>query len=271
MSYVDQTIGEIFDYEEPTEQLFGVEVEVEGAGVSSVSLEGWTTTRDSSLRGESAEFVFRRPSNIAATNLLVSALYAGFRTNQVRLNDTMRAGMHLHIDTRLWTVKQVATFLTAYWLIEDVLIKNFAGEDRFGNAFCLPLSTSDDVLWTFIDLVRGRNLGIVRDMEDSIKYSAMNIATLGKYGSIESRSLRSPMQDAPMLRWISIFNNLCVGSQEFSSPLALIDAISGTSSEAVLRGILGPSFSLFDGLYTNRDIVSAARRVQPLAFEINWS
>lgn len=48
----------------PQEGSYGIEIEVEGVNLPAVANNVWTTTHDGSLRGESAEYVLKKPLDI---------------------------------------------------------------------------------------------------------------------------------------------------------------------------------------------------------------
>lgn len=94
--------------------LLGVEVEVETLKGELPrihdDLAAWNVTHDGSLRGESAEYVFKEPLG-------------------------PRASVHVHVNVLEMTKQQLDNFLYSYLLLEDVLM-SFCGEGREGNRFC---------------------------------------------------------------------------------------------------------------------------------------
>lgn len=253
---------------------FGVEVEVEGSRLFET--EGWRAWRsenDSSLRGESREYVFREPLDLPQAEVAVTELYRRILvTEGGSISDSMRAGVHVHINMLPHTLKQVTTFLMVYWLVEGPLIRGLAGEERDGNAFCMKLSEADFPIELFHDRMLSEEPGpLSSETQDLLKYSSMNWAPLTRFGSVEARSLRTPVAASPILSWLRVLHQLYTSSLTFTDPLDFVQSFSDGPATAMAERLLGPAFFpvLRDQL-SDGELRQNLRRTQFLAYEPSW-
>ena len=207
--------------------LIGVEVEMEGANIPLSSVgDDWIITGDSSLRGESAEYVFREPMSLEEGKKAVVNLYRKFNSRGSELTPSIRCGVHVHFNVQDMNVIQLFNFITTYLIFEDVLV-GFCGPSREGNLFCLRASDAEYMLHMFKECLETGRLSLLNN--DNIRYSSVNLKSLYKFGSVEFRALATPKQPDTILAWIDLLNKVKVFSEQFTYPTDIIQYIKKNS------------------------------------------
>ena len=245
--------------------LFGVEVEVEVESLSTMPLlNAWHQTEDGSLRGESAEFVFKRPLDFDSTVKEVCTLYNYL--NECGVKDTGRAGIHVHLNVNGLTTVQLINLITLWMIVEETAVK-WCGPSRKGNLFCL---TNSEAYGNVIALIRSVESNDFRPFlkGDGFRYSALNLCSLWKYGSVEFRCLGTPTEVGPVLEWIRFINKLYEACQKWDNPATLMLAMSaGGYAEFIKQLFDSPVVS---GI-TQKDLREGVNNAQMVAFARDWA
>lgn len=217
--YSKMNIRELYNFK-PKKGMFGVEVEVEGAGLPNEILPFFCGKEDGSLRGESREYVFIEPLD-KETTLEAIDLLSNVLTHESNVDMSFRTSVHVHVNVLEMNKKQLCTYLYFAHLLEEPLVR-FCGESRVGNRFCLRLR---DASAKIQDLERLFNQPkIMFPEQNAAKYTAINIATVRKYGSVEFRSMRGTVDKEVLSNWIEILDTVRAKSLTFDSPLAVAEA-----------------------------------------------
>jgi len=199
----------------------GIEVEVEGDSLPNRGLVYWRVEKDGSLRGESAEYVLREPLTVGAAEDAIAELEAAYRDHESVVHDSIRAGVHVHVNVQELEVQQLGSFITTYLILEEMLVK-WCGKSREGNLFCLRCSDAEATLDKFCEAFRTRNYRMLFD--DDIRYSSINLKALCEYGSVEFRSMRGTRELDKILLWAKMLKGLRDFAKEFETPLDVVDA-----------------------------------------------
>ena len=283
--WYEKTILEVFrlDPVDP-DQRIGVEIELEGHGLREFDpRRGWVHHEDSSLRGDSAEMVLSPPARLSEYENKIRELYSDMENRHIILRDSMRAGVHIHLNCQHKTLREMVSLCTVAWLTEPAMVGLFAGNERSGNAFCLKLTNAPASLNYFGQMLSHAQVdptsarGFLRESVDQIKYSATNWATLCKYGTLEFRSLRSPVTPEPVIQWIRLILALESYASRFTDPSQILMDFSGMSPIEFLMEIFRPVKELsFNQLEPyQKETVRAMRILQPLVVSLsranNWS
>jgi len=239
-AFLDNTVAQLLG-KKVKEGLVGVEVEVEASirPLPTTVNEYWNVTNDGSLRGEAKEYVFVAPLEEADALIQTKTLYKKLEGN---IADSMRAGVHVHINCLNLTGQQLFTFMAAYYCLEDLLTEDL-GEERQGNLFCLRLSDADYANTAIMAALQAKDF---RDAagaftNENLRYAAMNLVSLKKFGSLEFRAMRTPTTVEPLQDWIRILCALQRNSTtKYSDPSKLLNAMSANGGANVVRELLGP-------------------------------
>lgn len=196
------------------EGLLGVEVEVEG--INLPYLDGdWRTENDHSLRGESREYVMREPRSLADTHSVLENLGAALNAEGTEFIESVRAGVHVHLNVQDLTIVEMYNLMTIYYIVEYILV-HYCGETREGNLFCLRATDAEYQINVVEQAVKKKSLNILGD--DIIRYSALNLCSLSKYGSLEFRAMRSTKDFSVLHTWCNMIAHLKELAKKFDTP-----------------------------------------------------
>lgn len=252
---------------------FGIEIEVESDGpLPTNNFGGWVVTNDGSLRGNAFEYVLRRPAKgIEGVEGALGDFINQFEEYQSSINDSVRAGVHIHVNCQELTMKQVFTFITCYLLIEDVMV-DYCGEGRQGNLFCLRLKDAEHLAHCLAELATTRSLAGWRN--EDLRYSSCNITSIPRYGSLEFRALRTPTLDNfhRINVWAKALGQLKVSSMEYKDPRAAVEDFNKLGPLDFLSKVLGESFQ--DIVSRSSDpimsLITNMRNTKDVAYSTDW-
>lgn len=205
---------------------YGIELEYENVDLPGRNPRLWTTTGDGSLRNNGVEFVssvLSREEMPQALDLVEEFL------RPLRPNPSPRCGIHVHLNMRPHTVGQLFSFLTAYVLLEPSIFQHFCPE-RLTSSFCVPLYKNNNVLSRAHEAVqsarRGERLPL-SNLVNTSKYSAMNLASLLRFGTVESRQLPATTDFRLLRRWINMLTRLYDNSVRYTDPARVVAIYDG--------------------------------------------
>jgi hypothetical protein len=255
----------------PVEGDLGIEIEVEAFDKLPREVnEYWDVLTDGSLRGEAKEYVFKKPLSKPVTFKQVKILYELLQNN---VKDSMRAGVHVHINCQKLTLTQLFTFMAAYYCLED-LITEEAGEERQGNLFCLRMSDADYINTGILGCLMQRSItadsGIFHN--ENLRYSAMNLVSLSKFGSLEFRALRTPTTAEKVIDWVDMLFTLKENSvANFANPIELLSAMSANGAAETAKKLLGKyAEKQIAKPHFEKSVYDGVRQIQHWVFLNNW-
>lgn len=219
----------------------GVEIEVEGDDLPRNELGYWRQEKDGSLRGESAEFVLRKPLTKEALVKALSELDEAYKEYGSKVHDSIRAGVHVHVNVQELTKLQLFNFVTVYLLLEDLLVK-WCGESRQGNLFCLRCRDAEAWLQLLENAIQFDTLDILKN--DHIRYASINLKALCQYGSLEFRSMRGTRDLELIKTWAFMLHDLRDYSMLYENPLAVIEKFT-QDKDLFVREALGEHYKTF--------------------------
>ena len=248
----------------------GVEIEVEGENLPVKVPPTWRSEKDGSLRGDSREYVLRKPLGIVQVGKEITGLKKFLDEKGARVYEANRAGVHVHINVQTLTPVQLFTFYCCYIILEGALTK-FCGEFREGNHFCLRVSDAEHVVDTVIDCLENGKLG--RLNTDLIRYSAFNFNALFNYGSVEIRSMRSTPHFEEIVKWVDILYLLKTNSIKlFKNPREAIMEFSAAGPESFIRQLLPKHYLLLKEYKEfEEDAHNNMWIAQDIAFSRDWN
>jgi hypothetical protein len=251
----------------PQEGDVGVEIEVEGVDLP-VDIRGWAAVHDGSLRGESLEYVLKRPVPIKDLPEPLDRISKAYKACGSKVRDSFRAGVHVHVNVQQLTHNQVFNFICLYLIMEELLV-DWCGDSRVGNHFCLR---GQDAEWLITKLEAAATAGtIVGFFTDDVRYSSINPVALGKYGSLEFRAMRSTRDMNLIVEWAELLVELRSAAQRYDNPKQIVEALSAHTPERFLLDNLGVHANLFlDSPDLHGIIYRGVRLIQNVAFFGVW-
>lgn len=258
-------IADIFGHNMPDEQLFGIEMELEGIDKNLAGiLRNWFIEADGSLRDRGYEFVLRRPCNVKDCKNSLQELTDVFNREGVKPLLTNLASTHIHIDVRTFTVKQLKDLICLLMIVEEDLSAN-SGPDRNNNYFALSTSCSSDIIRDIASM-RDKNIRtIVQDIQNrDERYRGINLVPLIKYGSLEVRYLGACPEPMEVQKWINFYERLVhivKAGVDFNN---LVETVSIGGADS-LKDLLKSPFEL-----TFDNVMDGIRNAQPIFNETNF-
>jgi hypothetical protein len=262
----------VLDLAKRTDGRFGVEIEVEGKNLPINGKDAdfdkvWVTHKEGSIDAEGMEYVFRKPLLLEEVMPALDLLEKNYQQAQSVVNESWRAGVHVHYNVQDFTPLELMTFVTTYYLLEDYLL-HWCGPDRVGNHFCLRVGDAEG---GFLSLLKTCKTKDWRNLNtDKIRYQALNLNALLKYGSVEFRSMRSTRDHAVIYKFVLLIDQIAKGSKKFSSPEDVIESVSRMEGgEIFVRYVmenLADEFLKIEGI----DMWDTIHEIQPLAYMVDW-
>ena len=207
------TILELFGLRgNPHKNRIGLEIEVEGSGIPNPewSSRYWKIVPEGSLRN-GHEFVTGAQCTIGNLPTYLEDLSLGLKG--AKIDFSIRTSTHLHVNVANFTIEEVYAVISAFYLVEDTLVRS-QGKPRMGNLFCLR---SKDAEGIFEILINQINSGMHLQIEQNLRYGALNLNALSKFGSVEFRFMKA-MTDTGLLRlWTENLYNLVHRAKELGS------------------------------------------------------
>jgi hypothetical protein len=189
----------------------GVEVEVEGKNLFEVVNPFWKTVDDGSLRGtfpeSRAEFVLKSPLPHTKAKEAITKLFDELTKGAALFNFSFRTSTHVHVNITDMNSDELSALIYAYYLLEEPLI-NYCGKSRRANRFCLRLFDAEGMLQIINSQIKDHFSGISFVAEDSVRYAALNMAAIYKYGSVEFRGMRGTSEVDVLHKWVDMLMSL---------------------------------------------------------------
>lgn len=259
--------------------LFGIELECEGRAVDFNAnfpdiLNSWAPRADGSLRnnhGSSCEWVFNGPVNFDQSIIRVNELFDYFDKRKAKLVTSNRTSTHVHFNMGDKNAYQVVNLFILFTILEDIFGR-YCGEDRNGNLFCLSSRhAQDQVRW--IEDICLKHFDFTHLRED-MRYCALNIASVNKFGTVEFRGMRGLDSRQDMLDWLSIINDFAnYACYKMHNPVDIIEGISVKTPAGFLREIFSEVnyrklTEGLDDLTIGNSVYEGLRLVQMLCYRV---
>jgi hypothetical protein len=246
----------------------GIEIEVEGKNLPQVD-KYWKMEKDGSLRGEeNMEYVLAKPSSMKEADIALKYLNVMYKKFGSVVDDTVRAGVHVHVNVQHLNIVELYNFITIYIILEDVLTK-FCGPHREGNLFCLRTGDAEFLLYALQEAAKTRRFRNL--VSDDLRYASMNVKALGTYGSLEFRAMRGTRDLDLIYKWAEILHGLREVAKTFTDPTDVVNSFSGGDVQLFMNRCLKDNAGLFLE-YPNwkSSVLAGVRRAQDVAFCTNW-
>lgn len=244
-----------------TDGEIGIEVEMEVDDTIPHMASGpWRRDTDGSLRGYSYEWVLKSPVSRSKVLPALRLLKNHLKKSDTEIYDTIRAGVHVHLNMQENTIGEVFKFLMLYYAFETVLVR-YCGENREGNLFCMRVRDAEVIPIALADAIAENKITSLRS--DNFRYSSINLQSLFQYGSLESRSLATPTNLLKIKEWVDILLALKDYSKNIESCWDSISKISGLGPREWLLEVFGQDLGeklCYDNL--EQDVMYDVRNIQ---------
>lgn len=246
----------------------GIEIEVEGENLPRLE-KFWKNEQDGSLRGpETVEYVLEKPMTLHDARIALKYLDAQYKANNAVVHDSVRAGVHVHVNVQKLDMIQLYNFMTLYLVLEEVLVK-WCGPTREGNLFCLRTCDADFLISQLQQAAETKAFnGLVTDQ---LRYASMNVKALGTYGSLEFRSMRGTRDLQLIYKWAEVLVKLRDKATTYENPEKIIEGFSEGQAYGFIKDVLSDDAPLFMCEGYERMLCDGMRRAQDVAYCVDWN
>lgn len=112
-----------------------------------------------------------------------------------------RTSIHVHVNVRDLSLKEVRNLILTYALLEPLFFE-FAGQDRKGSIYCVPLS------YTYLPSLYKHPVHILLDKWKNNKYTAFNLLPIISFGTVEFRHLYGTDDLGVFTTWLTAIKEL---------------------------------------------------------------
>lgn len=222
--------------------LWGLEHEVEGRKLYEVELDEWETKDDGSLRGaypsSRAEYVLRAPLSTVGAIEAVSELDKALKENGATYSFSFRTSTHVHMNVQDLDEEIVLNICMAYYLLEPAII-SLCGEHRVNNRFCLRFTDADSLYNVFKQCIVEGLQAVNRHAGFEIRYAALNLNALPKFGSLEFRSMQGTLNPALVEAWLKLLFNLRKYATKKKNLVEVYDDAVNLGYDGFVKAVLG--------------------------------
>lgn len=227
----------------------------------SEELPGWKLVRDGSLRGFGVEYVFDGPKNF---DKALRALddFGKWSEGIPFHKDAPGTSVHVHINMLDKTFIQMGNFLTIYSLVENLLVE-MSGETRRSNLFALPMRCSETTYQNIVKMFVGMSQAKWQSLshhEGSVKYAALNLCRLTKFGSVEIRTYRGTTDVSDIKRWLELIDKIVTFSDNEDLDPRMIMEIYKTDPVIFFHEVFGGMANDLVGKYSYTNILGMMDR-----------
>lgn len=246
--------------------LVGLELEIEGISHDNKPPALWKIEHDGSLAPGSCEVVLRQP--LSGVDLLASLNSLKIFLKGKEPIFTARTSLHVHIDVSSLTIQQLLSFITLYVTFEKVLM-NYMEASRSNNHFCMDMGIGGANIRVLRDLMKGEKsveeILMHTTRSDEFKYSGCNLASIGKYGSLEFRAHQGISKRPQMLRWINLLLSLRTYALTHT-PAEILGFKQDNSEDGLFQEVLGHYSTFLEYPELSDDILVGARVAQDFVY-----
>lgn len=247
----------------PWETYVGVEVEVERWTITSSAeqqqiyeraCQAWSRKNDGSLRNNGVEFVtfagLKAKEIFPYTRLLFNTFDVGrvwAQTQRSKANEfSHRCGLHVHIDMTGRNLEAVYKSLLVYSVVEPLLF--LVSGNRKDNKFCVSVHDCRSAVEDLIHYGHaGRWDDFVRSVAKASKYTALNVAPIRQFGTIEFRQHEGTQDPQRVINWVSILCDMVEMADRYDvhqleQEILALNTVS--AYEAFIRSIFPNTYNL---------------------------
>lgn len=224
------------------EPVVGIELEYEGVRITDGSpnpddWRWWSAHAEGSLRG-GVELVSRSPTSL--TNLPQAFEELKQITKNASYQNSIRTSTHIHVNAKNLTLLQIYTVLTAYYLVENILV-HLNGPDRVGNLHCLRLIDAVEIASKLAEEIKDREY--FNGWNNSFRYAALNISALRKFGTLEFRFMKAFTAIPELRLWVVNLVGLVEQTvRNFQTPQDVMNFFYANRSRAFLERFFTDEF-----------------------------
>lgn len=243
----------------------GVEVELEKAyGLATHIMKDpetpWEVKGDGSLRDDGYEFVFKKPLAGKDVEQAIDQLSDAIIEHPV--SSTVNCSTHVHLDFTKNTLDELFNFIFTYMLVEDTLAE-YCGEWRKDNLYCLTFSNAENLVTVVSNMYHDRSLKpLLRYGENMLKYSALNMFTLYRFGTLEVRLAKGLSTKEDLYKWINMVYCIRKYADTVDNPMDLLVDVSRKGVNGLYEDIFEEYYEELSPFVSYENTYDAIDRIQ---------
>lgn len=186
----------------PYPQIYmGLELEVENYhyDMGGSVLSAWNVIPDHSLRNSGAEFVLKSPQRGANLRTAIDELADYVEGKDLNLSH--RCSLHVHLDMRNKTIKDIEKLYRLYVLFEPALY-HVGQKDRYENIYCPGMTHATEQVKEAAQAFSSQHMDNL--IAYGCKYTGFNFQTLNTLGTVEIRTHSGSLHRQDIHNWVRI-------------------------------------------------------------------
>lgn len=194
---------------------------------------GWSRKSDGSLRYLGLEWVSKGAFALGDVPTRVKKL-CEFVNRPVYsiIPGSPRTSVHVHVNVGDLSPLQTITAATAYWLLENLLIKHCGEETREGHNYCQRLTDVEAAVEMLLNDLKSQRPFFGQMI--NFRYVSQNMSSIAKHSTIEYRGMRGLTDPDIISDWAISVHNLSRKALEFESPDKLFEWYERTPVASIL-------------------------------------
>lgn len=240
-------VHELIGHAEPVPGDVGIEIEVEfqdaNPSVPKEISSIWSSKGDNSLRFIGREYVTNGAQPLGKELEDSLDVLCDKINKSGPVKESPRTSVHVHINVTSLPVTSLWSGVCGFWLLENLLV-NYCGDHRESNLFCFRLQDTEGILrYVEKDLKSSKPFGKHLNT-DHVRYAALNLNAIAKFGSVESRSMRGITDAKEIYDWASLVHGVVHNAAKaHKNPGLLLDHYFKSSREDFLSGLVGETWA----------------------------
>lgn len=262
---LDKTVIKVFG-NPPAIGDYGIEIEMEADDIGfPMPPKPWASDHDGSLKAAYAiEYLTKGPLKKENVAKALEDLNKSLVNYGTPVNESIRAGVHVHLNCQNMTIKQMFHVALTYLAMETALVR-WCGPNRVGNHFCLRSSDAEQQLerirWS---IMQGSLAGLT---DYSNRYSSLNLAPLASFGSIEFRAMQTHPGLLGINEWVQMIDAIKNYGLGLNNLQDIASEISFHGPSMWVREVLGDKlFKLVNYPQLDKDVMKDLRNIQPILY-----
>lgn len=268
---LNRTINDLYiGNPQPKQGDVGLEIEVEGTHLPNGEqvAQGWNVVHEGSIGGRDMayEYVLKGPMPVAKAMRALGELNRAYKKNKSVVQDSYRAGTHVHVNCQHLTLMQAYNFVALSLCLEPLILRD-CGDERVGNLFCLQAVDAEGYINRLVNVFRSDE-GFRELDPNNVKYSAVNAAPMTRFGSLEFRCMRSTSDPEVLVPFMKKLLKIRDFACNLRNPSEIMNLYSLMGPKAFMEEIIGEEVIVSDK--EEAALWESVRVVQDLVYCREW-
>jgi hypothetical protein len=269
--FYNEKLSNVIGFTKQTGEI-GLEIECEGRNLFDTPFAWWTTHDDHSLRSvddhKPVEYVLKVPVSEADLHKALMYLTRKLKDAGSEISESTRTSVHVHVNCQDMTIRELYCYICLYIIFEELLV-DFSGPNRAGNLFCLRAKDSEFFITMLESTLKNGNF---KQWKEDYRYTACNVNSVLKFGSLEFRSMRGCVDIEAIETWVSLLLGIKKASSKYESPIEIFEdftslgplpffkkTFKNKALAELFENVPRLSHKLWDGARLMRDVAYACK------------